>query len=174
MAGRGQECQRPMGTGEWHRKEGKTSERDVCLLPVRLLPGVSVILFLVSGKAGAYRDPHPDDSTISWAAWMKKGLGFRKPKSHGPPLINYLTSGRSPLWARLVSWSTCRQEKGQARHRWTATFVPSSAAQQATAALARGRCSALSGIHCGLRATAGTGFQTKYGAPAQASPHLQA
>lgn len=42
------------------------------------------------------------------------------------------------------------------------------------AALARCRCSAPSGVHGGLGAAAGTGFQAKYGAPAQASPHLQA
>lgn len=61
-----------------------------------------------------------------------------------------------------------------AGHRRIATFVPSCAAQRVMAVLAQGQHSALSGIHCGLGAAAGTGFQTKYGAQAQASPHLHA
>lgn len=66
-----------------------------------------------------------------------------------------------------------RDGSGQAQERLTVTSVPSCTAQQAIAAMARGRCSALSGIHCGLRAAAGAGFQTKRGAPAAGFPYLQ-
>lgn len=55
-----------VGTGEWHRKGGKrTSEMDICLFPTRVLPGVLIILFLVTGETGAWRGPEPDDSTAS-------------------------------------------------------------------------------------------------------------
>lgn len=63
-----------------------------------------------------------------------------------------------------------RASSGQAQNRWTVTFVSSCTAQQASAAVAQGRCSALSGIHCDLRAAVGTEFQTKYGAPAPGFP----
>lgn len=64
--------------------------------------------------------------------------------------------------------------EGQAWHGWAATAVPGRPTRQALEALAQSWCSAPSGIHGGLRAAAGTGFQAKYGVPAQASPHLQA
>ena len=54
---------------------------DVSLFPIRVLPGVLVTLFPVSGKAGTWRHPHPDDSTVSWAAWVEgraKDLDSRK------------------------------------------------------------------------------------------------
>lgn len=49
---------------------GKDAMR-VSHLPVRVLSGVSVILVLVSGKAGMWRHPYPDNSMVSWGARVK-------------------------------------------------------------------------------------------------------
>lgn len=53
----------PMGIG----KDGMR----VSHVSVWVLSGVSVILVLVSGKAGMWRHPYPDDSMVSWGARVK-------------------------------------------------------------------------------------------------------
>lgn len=63
-----------MGPGEWPRKgANKTSEIDMLLFPIWALPGMLVILFAASGKAGAWRDPHSDDSMASWQHGSREG-----------------------------------------------------------------------------------------------------
>lgn len=62
------------------------SKTDPCPLPIWVQPGVSVILFPVSGKAAARRDPHPDGSTAPWDSIIHgkgKGLGIHEPNSSG-------------------------------------------------------------------------------------------
>lgn len=61
---------------------------------------------------------------------------------------------------------TVQAGKGAGLAQMGCDFCPQLCCTAGVAALAPSQCSAGSGIHGGLRAAAGTGFQTKYGAPA--------